>query len=293
MSKIYNLNKIFYNRFFLLWFCSLVWAATAILYKSGQGITSGYNMAFLRLFFGAVFLIFFCKITKRKIFSTQNTFYSILIGLLNCSLPFALIGLSSTLMDSSVVAILYSTKSVFTFALSVFVLNQAITKRSFFAIVISVIGVVMIYYNVYHINFYAVFLVLLSNFSYALSSIIISKKLDKLDPVVISASSIVFGTIILLPIFVTTFNFNAFLNIQFTLSMIFLGLFGTAITYVAYFLLIQKYGANFASLNAFLVPIIGCFYGFILYGESITIFKIIAIIAILTGFFLLSRETHA
>ena len=72
-------------------------------------------------------------------------------------------------------------------------------------------------------------------------------------------------------------------------SLIYLGLFPTAIAFVLRFHLISKAGPVFLSYVAYLIPVFAIFWGYIFLNETISQDTLIGIILILLGVFLSQR----
>ena len=81
----------------------------------------------------------------------------------------------------------------------------------------------------------------------------------------------------------SSFNFNSLL------SLLYLGLFPTAIAFVLRFYLISKAGPIFLSYVAYLIPVFAIFWGYIFLKETISKETFVGIILILLGVFLSQR----
>ncbi len=66
-------------------------------------------------------------------------------------------------------------------------------------------------------------------------------------------------------------------------SVILLGLFCTALTFLLYYLLIAEVGEERAALGNYLMPIFALFYGVILLGEQLTIAEVAGLALIIVG----------
>jgi drug/metabolite transporter (DMT)-like permease len=66
-------------------------------------------------------------------------------------------------------------------------------------------------------------------------------------------------------------------------AILVLGFVGTAVAYVLFFALIQRAGANYATLVTFLVPPIALAYGAVFLGESFGLTAFVSLALILGG----------
>ena len=273
----------------VLIFCAAIWGASASLYKIGSFYATGLELAFLRLFVGGLCLVMICVMQKKLVLKKKDIFNFLFIGLFNFAIPFLLIAKASSFMDTGIITILNGFYPIFVAILSSLVLKQKMSRQSMFGVFLALCGFFMIYVNVFlknsqiNINTIGVLMVVCANICYAIAVIFNKARCKDIDPIISSAFSISFGAICLMPFFASSFNFSNLLIPKFVLVILTIGIFGTAIAYYLYFLIIKKYGTSIASMESFLIPIFGSFYGFLFFHEKITIFKIIGGLLILAG----------
>ncbi|MGM0716969.1 MAG: DMT family transporter [Halobacteriota archaeon] len=73
-------------------------------------------------------------------------------------------------------------------------------------------------------------------------------------------------------------------------SILYLGVFSTAIAYIIYFFVLEERGAFEASLVTYLVPIVGTTAGVFFLDESIGVGSIVGFVVVVTGFALMKRH---
>ena len=71
-----------------------------------------------------------------------------------------------------------------------------------------------------------------------------------------------------------------------------LGIMGTAVATVWFYLLVKKAGSIFASTVTYGIPVIAIVWGLI-FGESITALEIICLVIILAGVYMVNKKTKA
>jgi drug/metabolite transporter (DMT)-like permease len=76
-------------------------------------------------------------------------------------------------------------------------------------------------------------------------------------------------------------------------ALVMLGLVNTALTYVVYFRLVQTAGATFASLNNYLVPLVGLVIGALTLGEKLSVWTFAGLALILGGVVLVRSGRRA
>ena len=85
---------------------------------------------------------------------------------------------------------------------------------------------------------------------------------------------------------IVEFNNPSSFNINSLSSLVYLGLFQTAIAFVLRFHIISKAGPIFLSYVAYLIPAFAIFWGYIFLKETITLNTLIGVILILFGVFI-------
>jgi drug/metabolite transporter (DMT)-like permease len=76
-------------------------------------------------------------------------------------------------------------------------------------------------------------------------------------------------------------------------AIVYLGVFSTALAFVIYFTILERYGALETSLVAYLVPVVATIAGVVLLDESITLATIGGFVVVFLGFALLKRRQLA
>ena len=85
---------------------------------------------------------------------------------------------------------------------------------------------------------------------------------------------------------IVEFNNPSSFNINSLSSLIYLGIFPTAIAFVLRFHIISKAGPIFLSYVAYLIPAFAIFWGYVFLKETITLDTFIGVTLILFGVFL-------
>lgn len=74
------------------------------------------------------------------------------------------------------------------------------------------------------------------------------------------------------------------------LSMLCLSFFGTALAFIVYFMVVEKYGATYLSMVAYLLPIASAIFGFLFLDEVPTKYFLVAIALIMTGLVFVNKK---
>jgi Permeases of the drug/metabolite transporter (DMT) superfamily len=164
-------------------------------------------------------------------------------------------------------------------------LNESVTKKQIFGLVLGFIGVVILVNpESSSTSIFSAVLCLIGATCYSFSTVFIQKYSASTNKFVLVGWSIVFSSLIMIPITV----FNLPLEIPSSnalLSALWLGGISTGLAFFGYVYLIEKIGAVKTSTVAYFLPIFGIIWGGIFLNEVITFGIIIGCATILIGVF--------
>jgi drug/metabolite transporter (DMT)-like permease len=110
------------------------------------------------------------------------------------------------------------------------------------------------------------------------------KKFKITDPLNASSGTILFSAIIMFLYLYFFENIDqAYVNNNNIFSVIFLGIFCTAIATIIYFQILQTSGATFVSIMNYLIPIWSIFFGVIFFSENIFWNYLVGLIIVIIG----------
>ena len=252
---------------------------------------SPYAITFWRCMIGSLVLMPFgmARIKKQKIRIDIKD-----IGML-CFLGTLLICISLVILQVAVkksdnpalIAIIFSSNSVFTILLALVFLKEKMTKRKLFAIILCVIGVLVCADFSSGTNLTSVIYALVSALSLSLYTVLSKKYMKKIGGVIHTALSFFFGSIVLLfGILTTGIKVVPILTTENVFLLIYLGIVVTGIGYWAYNMAIEKGGAMTASLAFFIKPILTPVVTFLINGIVPRWNVLVAIVLIVCGSYL-------
>lgn len=125
-------------------------------------------------------------------------------------------------------------------------------------------------------------MVLLASIGYAIGSLYLKHRLQGVPAVGIAASTMVAGTIVLLPVVLFALPDHA-PSLEAFGSLLALGAGGTGIAFAIYFTLIAEIGPGRASLVAYIAPGFAVLYGVTLLSEPLTMGAVLGLLLILAG----------
>lgn len=264
--------------------------------KLGMLALTAIQVASIRISSAAIVLLPFAWIAFKNIPKNKRVFVA-LSGLLGSFLPAYLYCIAETKINSSLAAILNSLTPLFTIIVGVIFFNLKANVYKLAGVVIGFMGLVLLPFTAHQaigVNdlSYAA-LILLATICYACNVNMVSRYLRQTGALHVAALAFAFLFLPALIILAATGYFQLpLLQTNFlhaTLAASVLGIIGTAIATILFYMLVKKEGALFASLVTYGIPVIAVIWGLI-YGETITIAEISCLLIILAGVYIVNKK---
>jgi drug/metabolite transporter (DMT)-like permease len=274
---------------------SVIWGSSFILMKFSKEHLNGYQIGALRIFSaGLVFfpfaLIHMFKIPLKKIPIVA------LSGLLGNLLPAFLFAVAiEKRIDSSLAGILNSLTPLFVIVLNIVVFKASVPQKKLIGVLIGFVGLLVLSLSKGGINlnnFWYASLILLATICYGLNVNVVTHYLKGIDPFHMATVSLAFMSLIAGVVLwkqdmvsIIRYDSGAWLSIFYA---ILLGVVGSAIATLLFYMLIKKAGGLFASLVTYGIPVVAIFWG-LLAGETVSIVQISCLAVILGGVYLANK----
>mgnify|MGYP001292435435 CR=1 FL=1 len=279
----------------LLTLLGLIWGSSFFNIKIATYSYDPFTLAFIRVFFASIPLFLLCKFKKIKIeaFSKNWKPYA-LIGLCNIAIPFTLIAIGTSQINSYLAAMLMSTTPMSGSILAhFFTKNEKITLLKSLGIIIGFTGVVFLFFDKLIINesnyIFALITILGSTF-YSIGGIMTLRLKNKGNENV-TTSTTLWSVILLFPLaifFEKPWELNP--SLDSTLSLLYLGVVATGLAWLIRFRILTVNGLVFQTQVAYLIPIFGIFFGYFLMDEVITWKVIVSLVVILLGIYIFKKN---
>lgn len=213
----------------------------------------------------------------------------LLIALTAFSVPYGLVYWGEQFIPSGLTSLLFA---VYPFCVALFsqlfLPSEKMTSWKTFGIIIGFLGILIIFSNdLYTSNKDALWgmgAVVLSAVLQAYSVILIKKFHKAIDPMVTTFVPILYSAFIL---FAASIFFENYAGVHFStatiLSIFYLGIFGTVVTFVSYFWLLKRVEAVILSLTSFITPVIAVILGIIVLSEKLSSRVLIGAVIVLAG----------
>lgn len=208
------------------------------------------------------------------------------VAIVQVVLPFLLITLGEQHISSALTGILVSAAPIFTALIAArFDDDERPHGIATAGVVMGMMGVVLLFGIDLSGDAQALaggLMVLLAAAGYAVGALFLKHRIRGVAPVGVAASTMVAGTLVLLPFALFTLPAQA-PELQTIGALLALGAGGTGIAFAIFFTLIAEIGPGRASLVAYIAPGFAVFYGVTLLGEALTVGALLGLILILAG----------
>ena len=279
----------------LLLLLAVIWGSAFFNIKIATYSYEPFTLALVRVIFASIPLLLLCKLKEIKIeaFSENWKLYA-LIGLCNISIPFVLIAIGTSMINSYLAAILMSTTPLSGSLLAHFFLkDEKLSLPKSLGVLIGFTGIVLLFFDKIIINsenyLYALITILGSTF-YCIGGLLTLKLKDKKNENV-TTSTTLWSVIFLLPFsLVIETPWNSSPTLASTISLLYLGVVATGFAWLIRFRILTVNGLVFQTQVAYLIPIFGIFFGYFLMDEIITWRVLVSLVIILTGIYIFKKN---
>ena len=283
--------------YLLLTILALIWASAFFNIKIATYSFGPVTIAFLRVFFGAIPVLFLCYYKKIKIEAfSKDWHWFAMIGFINLVAPFFLIAYGVKSVQSNLAAILMSTTPLSSTVLAHFYTkNEKFNFTKTIGILIGFSGIVFLFSDNLLIdenNFMSALLILLGSTCYVIGGVL-TLKISKKKNENVTGSILIWATIILIPLvsFIEQpWNLNP--RLDSTISVIYLGLVSTGIAWLLRFRILVNNGLIFQSQVSYLIPIFGTILSYIFLKELITFKVLISLMAVCIGIYFVRKADN-
>jgi drug/metabolite transporter (DMT)-like permease len=243
-------------------------------------------------------LIIYLRINKLQLYTDLKTqLFFVKFGLLNFTGGYAFVYWGQQYIASGLGSVLFSVMPFYVLLLSIWMLPQdKITVIKFIGVAIGFLGVVIIFkdqLSISQINsnvLMGMSAVLLAPIFSSLGTIMGKKARAKFHPISLVTFPMLYASLIF---YALSFLFEQGLPVRFdfiaVFSLLYLGILGTAVTFVLFFWMLKKSSAVMMSMITFVTPPLALVWGWIILDEPITKFLLAGLICILGGIFLVRR----
>jgi drug/metabolite transporter (DMT)-like permease len=288
------------NKGFLSWAIfialSFIWGSSFVLMKEGLLHLSAYHVASLRIVFSGIVLLptaikYFNKIPKDKLFVIFMS------GLLGSLLPAYLFCMAEERIDGALTGTLNSLTPIFVIIIGALFFKSKTTGNKIFGIIVSFTGSVLLLLGKGHLqqsqSLLHVSFVVLATICYGINVNMVHAKLQNTGSLQIAAVALTLNAVPALVVLVFTGYFNLPLTNKDVLlatgAAAVLGVFGTAIASIIFYVLVKRAGAIFSSMVTYGIPVVANIWG-VIYHEEVGWKQVACLVLILLGVYIANRK---
>jgi drug/metabolite transporter (DMT)-like permease len=277
----------------------IIWGSSFKIMRDSSASLSASQVAALRIFAAGIIFTPFAIFNFYKIPSGKRGLV-ILTAVFGNLLPAFLFASALTKIDGSLGGILNSLTPICVIIIGIIFFKEKISAQQITGVCTGFLGLVLLTLypawsgekNIHLNNLNYSFLIVLATFLYGINVNMVGKYLKGISPVhaaTVSLSFMVIPTAIILWL-------NGFFKLDFTQPVIkkavwyvsLLGILGSAVATLLFYVLVKRAGGLFASLVTYGIPFIALFWGFI-DGEQISRLEFICLGIILLGVYLANK----
>ena len=258
--------------FFALGF---MWGSSYLFIKLAVDDFGTFTLVALRLLVGAALLWVVVRLAHQELPREPRMYGHLLVmACINITIPFVLITWAERSVDSSMAAILTSPVPLFAIVLSsLFLPDEPIRVNGLIGLIVGFIGVVIVVspgLTGSGSSLTGEIALLGAAFSYGAGAVYSRRNVRGLRPMIPAVFQVTFallitGTLALL----TEHPWTATPDAQAIVSILWLGILGSGLAYLAVFRLFAHWGATRTTLVAYLLPVVGIALGYLVLAEPI------------------------
>ena len=220
-------------------------------------------------------------------------------GVLGSLLPAFLFCVAEEGIDSALAGTLNSLTPIFVIVTGALFFNSRTAANKIWGILIAITGSILLLLSKGHfrqsLNLSYVSFIILATIFYGINVNMVHKKLNDIGSLQIAAVALTLNAIpaLIVLIFTGYFKLNL-LNTEILVSTLYsglLGIFGTAIASIIFYMLVKRAGAVFASMVTYGIPFIAIVWG-IWYGEEVGWKQVGCLLLILAGVYVANRSIY-
>jgi len=255
---------------------SVIWGSTWLAIKIGlESISPFYGIA-LRFSIASLILFLILKLRNEKIPFDKNSILLYLnLAVLSFSFPFALVYWGEQYIASGLASVLFG---VYPFMVAIgshlFLKSEKLNVYKSFGIVFGFIGIVLIFWSDIKFgksNICGMIAILASTIMQAASLVMLKRVSHQISPTSLTFGGMFLSLFLIYPMALLFEDFSKLIfDAKGVYSILYLGTFGTVMTFVVYYWLMKRVEIVYLSLVSFVTPVLAVLLGTILLQEKLS-----------------------
>lgn len=252
-----------------------MWGSSYLFIKLAVDDFGTFTLVALRLAIGAALLWTMLRLSGQSRPRGGRIYGHLLVmSVVNIALPFVLITWAERSVDSALAAILTSVVPLFAAVIApLFLPDEPLRVNGIIGLLVGFAGVVLITYRdpgSAGWDLPSVLALVLSSLSYAVGAVYSRRNVRGLHPMIPATFQVTFALVITAAVAVALERpWEARPDLTAAGSIVWLGIFGSGVAYLAVFRLFARWGATRTTTVAYVIPIVGIVLGFLVLGEPV------------------------
>jgi drug/metabolite transporter (DMT)-like permease len=252
-----------------------MWGSSYLFIKLAVDDFGTFTLVALRLAVGAALLWVAIRLAGQELPRERRIYgHLVVMAIVNIVIPFVLITWAEQSVDSSIAAILTSAVPLFVIVIApLFLHDEPIRVNGVAGLLIGFVGVVVLTSNELSLtnsDLTGEIALLGAALSYAVGAVYSRRNMRGIPPMIPAVFQVTFALIISGAIaLVLERPWEATPDLEAVFSILWLGILGSGLAYLAVFRLFASWGATRTTLVAYLIPVWGIILGFLVLAEPI------------------------
>ncbi|MBZ0200331.1 MAG: DMT family transporter [Ignavibacteriaceae bacterium] len=268
----------------------IIWGTTWLAIRASlESLTPFYSASF-RFFIAAFFIYLLMMARGIKIQKdTLSIKLYLLQGIFSFAIPFGLVYWAEQFVPSGLASVLFGVFPFFVALFSfIFIPNEHIGIYKLTGMVLGFAGILIIFSDDLggNLSLYLVgmFAVVLSGILQAAMAVMIKKHGGYLHSLSMNLFPMIIGAVVML-LSAIIFEDSSKLQFNYTAvwSVLYLGFFGSVVTFTSYYWLMKRINIVILSLTGFITPIVALIAGWLFYSEQLSLYDFIGCLFVLAG----------
>jgi drug/metabolite transporter (DMT)-like permease len=274
------------------------WGSSYLFIKIG--VDSGlqpFTLIMFRLLVGFVLLASVVRFAREPLPREPRMYgHLFVMGVINIVIPFSLITYAEQTVDSSLAAVINGAVPLFVIVIAaLFLKGETVTINRVAGLVVGFIGVaILVGLDVTDLgsaNTLGELALIGATISYAVGNVYNKAHVHGLRPMIPALFQVFFGLLVTGALaFLTEHPLAVIPAPEAIFAVVWLGLLGSGLAYLAYFRILQHWGATRTSMVAYLLPVVGIGLGAVVLNEVVSISTLIGTILVIGGIALVNSR---
>ncbi|TWI83610.1 EamA-like transporter family protein [Lacibacter cauensis] len=286
--------KLFNWLLFLL--LCFIWGSSFILMKEGLRQLSAYEVAAIRMLSAGLVLLPFAVRSFQRM-QKKDLGLLVLTGILGSFIPAILFCVAETQIDSALAGMLNALTPFFVILIGAVFFQSKVAVQKIVGVFIGFSGMLLLFLSqksgATSSNIFFAVLIVIATLSYGLNVNMTNRYLKHVGSLDIAAIAFVS----LIPASLAVLLYNGFTQHQLADSAVIrsvaaasvLGIFGTAIASILFYMLLKRAGTLFSTMVTYGIPFVAVGWG-LLVGETVGLMQMAGLVVILSGVYITNRQ---